>query len=48
MRKIFILLLGAMMALTFAACGGKDDKPSSPSNSVSDKNDVIELPEDPF
>ena len=48
MRKILILLLGAMMALTFAACGGKDDKPSSPSNSVSNNDSIIELPEDPF
>ena len=49
MRKLFILLLGAMMALTFAACGGsKDDKPFSPANSVSDKDPTIELPEDPF
>jgi len=49
MRKFFILLLGAMMALTFAACGGsKDDKPSSPVNSGSDNDTIIELPEDPF
>lgn len=49
MRKFFILLLGAIMALTFAACGyGKDDKPSTPSGSVSDNDNIFELPEDPF
>ena len=44
MRKFFILLLGAMMALTLAACGGKDNKPSNPS---SGSDNTIELPEDP-
>ena len=48
MRKILILLLGAIMTLPLLACGGGKDDNSSKPNKPSSNSQELELPEDPF
>ena len=48
MRKIFTLLLGAIITLSLVACGGGKDDNSSKPNKPSSNSQELELPEDPF